>query len=95
MTKDISNTSPELDFADQSKSSKIVAKSFEKKISKMSFEDALARLEEIVEILSSQKIDLNLMIDLHEEGSALKEHCSKRLEEAKMKIETISKKEKI
>ena len=64
-------------------------KSFEKKILKMSFEDAMTRLEEIVEILSSQKINLDSMIELHEEGTALKEHCTKRLEEAKMKIETI------
>ena len=64
-------------------------KSFEKKILKMSFEDAMMRLEEIVEILSSQKINLDSMIELHEEGTALKEHCAKRLEEAKMKIETI------
>ncbi len=69
-------------------------KNFDKKISKMSFEDALARLEEIVEILSSQKINLDSMIELHEEGSALKEHCAKRLEEAQMKIETVSKKPK-
>ena len=60
----------------------------------MSFEEALARLEEIVETLSSQKINLDAMIDLHEEGSALKEHCAKRLDEAKMKIELVSKKEK-
>jgi exodeoxyribonuclease VII small subunit len=64
-------------------------KPFEKKISKMSFEDAMMRLEEIVETLSSQKINLDSMIELHEEGTALKEHCTKRLEEAKMKIETI------
>jgi exodeoxyribonuclease VII small subunit len=64
-------------------------KSFEKKILKMSFEDAMMRLEEIVEILSSQKINLDSMIELHEEGTAIKEHCTKRLEEAKMKIETI------
>ncbi len=55
----------------------------------------MTRLEEIVEILSSQKINLDSMIDLHEEGSALKEHCAKRLEEAKMKIEVVGKKEKI
>ncbi len=66
------------------------AKNFEKKISKLSFEEAMARLEEIVEILSSQKINLDSMIDLYEEGSALKELCSKRLDEARMKIETIS-----
>ena len=65
-------------------------KNFEKKISKMTFEEALLRLEEIVEILSSQKINLDAMIELYEEGSALKEHCAKRLEEAKMKIEIVS-----
>ena len=59
------------------------------KVSKMSFEDAMMRLEEIVEILSSQKINLDSMIKLHEEGNALKEHCAKRLEEAKMKIEMV------
>ncbi len=66
-------------------------KNFEKKIAKMNFEEAMLRLEEIVEILSSQKINLDSMIDLYEEGSALKVHCTKRLEEAKMKIETINK----
>lgn len=68
---------------------KTVVKNFEKKISKMSFEEAMERLEEIVEILSSQKINLDSMIELYEEGNALKEHCAKRLEEAKMKIETV------
>lgn len=67
-------------------------KKFQKEISKMSFESALERLETIVETLSSQKINLDSMIDLYEEGVFLKEHCAKRLEEAQMKIETISKK---
>ncbi len=62
------------------------------KVAKMDFESAAARLEEIVEILSSEKINLDSMVDLYEEGMALKEHCSKRLDEAKMKIETIAKK---
>jgi len=70
-----------------------IVKNFEKKISKMSFEAAMTRLEEIVETLSSQKINLDSMIELYEEGRALKEHCAKRLDEAKMKIEVISKKE--
>lgn len=69
---------------------KEMPKNFEKKILKMSFEEALSRLEEIVEILSSQKINLDSMIELHQEGSALKEHCNKRLEEARMKIEIVN-----
>ena len=55
----------------------------------MSFEEAMARLEEIVETLSSQKINLDSMIALYEEGNVLREHCNKRLEEAKMKIEMV------
>jgi exodeoxyribonuclease VII small subunit len=62
-------------------------------IIKMSFEEALVRLEEIVETLSSQKVNLDSMIEMYEEGNELRQHCSKKLEEAKMKIETISKKE--
>lgn len=61
-----------------------------KKIAKMSFEEAVARLEEVAQILSSQKINLDQMIELYEEGNALKDHCSARLEEAKMKIEKIT-----
>jgi exodeoxyribonuclease VII small subunit len=73
---------------------KISTKNFEKIISKMTFEQAMERLEEVVEILSSQKINLDSMIDLYEEGRVLKNFCDKRLEEAKMKIETISTKVK-
>ena len=69
--------------------SNISEKTVVKKINKMSFEDSMARLEEISQILSSQKINLDQMIELYEEGSALKEHCASRLEEAKMKIEKV------
>jgi exodeoxyribonuclease VII small subunit len=69
--------------------SNIPEKNVVKKINKMSFEDSMARLEEISQILSSQKINLDQMIELYEEGSALKEHCASRLEEAKMKIEKV------
>lgn len=71
---------------------KKLSKSLQDKISKMDFESAAARLEEIVETLSSEKINLDSMIELYEEGTALKEFCGQRLEEAKMKIEVISKK---
>ncbi len=66
-----------------------MTKNSDKKIIKLSFEEAFARLEEIVQILSSQKVNLDKMIQLYEEGNSLKEHCAKKLEEAKMKIETI------
>ena len=69
--------------------SNISEKNVVKKINKMSFEDSMARLEEISQILSSQKINLDQMIELYEEGNSLKEHCASRLEEAKMKIEKV------
>lgn len=67
-------------------------RNFKKEASQMTFESALERLESIVETLSSQKINLDSMIDLYEEGVVLKEHCAKKLDEAQMKIETVSKK---
>jgi exodeoxyribonuclease VII small subunit len=67
-------------------------KNFSKKIVKMSFEESMARLDKIVEILSSQKNNLEEMIQLYEEATILKEHCDKRLSDAKMKIEHINKK---
>jgi exodeoxyribonuclease VII small subunit len=68
------------------------SKNIQDQVSKMDFESAMVRLEEIVETLSSEKINLNSMIGLYEEGTALKELCAQRLEDAKMKIEIISKK---
>lgn len=59
-------------------------------IVKMSFESSMERLEEIVEKLSSDKIDLESMLQLYEEGSMIRHHCLKRLEDAKLKIEVIS-----
>ena len=64
---------------------------FAKKVEKLSFEEASSRLEEVVEALSSQQVNLDSMVDLYQEGIALKDHCQKRLDEAKMKIETVSK----
>ena len=67
-----------------------MSEKLKKQIAKMSFETAMTRLEEIVETLSSQKINLDSMISLHEEGTLLKEFCEEKLTEAKMKIEVIS-----
>lgn len=66
--------------------------SLEKKIAKMKFEEALERLEEIVETLSQQKVSLDEMIALYQEGDLLKKHCAASLEEAKMKIEIVGQK---
>lgn len=61
----------------------------QKKIDKMPFEEAIERLEEVAESMSSSNIALDEMIQLYEEGQILKKHCQKRLDEAKMKVEQV------
>lgn len=55
-----------------------------------SFEKALAELEEIVRALESGKAPLEESIGQYERGIALKTHCEKKLQEARLKIEKIS-----
>ena len=55
----------------------------------LSFEDALRQLEEIVTKLERGDISLDEAITAYEKGTALKAHCQKRLEEARLKVEKI------
>ncbi len=55
------------------------------------FEEALKNLEIIVEKLEGGEIDLDESLALYEEGISLFRHCSKKLEEAKKKIEILTK----
>lgn len=59
-------------------------------IRKMTFEDALQALEEIVKGLESGEVKLDTAISSYERGAALKRHCEKKLREAQAKIEKIS-----
>ena len=86
------NLEKNLEKNSEKNSEKNLDKNLSKKIVKMSFEESMARLDKIVEILSSQKNNLEEMIQLYEEATILKEHCDKRLSDAKMKIEHINKK---
>ena len=60
----------------------------------LSFEEALKELEDIVIKLEKGDISLDEAIKAYEKGSALKEQCEKRLNEAKLKVEKIEDKEK-
>lgn len=60
----------------------------------LSFEDALAELEVIVNKLESGDISLDGAIKAYERGSILKEQCEKKLNEAKLKVEKIEEKSK-
>ncbi|MBV69358.1 MAG: exodeoxyribonuclease VII small subunit [Pelagibacterales bacterium] len=56
---------------------------------KISFEDALRDLEEIVDNLNNDELDLEKAISAYEKGMELKKICEQRLEEAKLRIENI------
>lgn len=59
-------------------------------IASLSFEDALAQLEEIVKQLESGKAKLEDSIELYERGNKLKAHCEARLKAAEAKVEKIT-----
>ncbi len=61
-----------------------------KSIEKMSFEEALAKLEEIVRKIDTGQEDLEESINSYEQGVLLKKHCEKMLKSAKLKIEKIT-----
>ena len=61
----------------------------------MTFEQSLARLDEILEQLSNGDTALETSLSLYAEGAALIESCTKELAEAKLKIERISLKKEV
>lgn len=54
------------------------------------FEDALARLEEIVETLEAGETSLEASLALFEEGVALSRRCNKRLDTAERRLEVLA-----
>ncbi len=58
-------------------------------IAKLSFEDALKALEEIVQRLESGRVELEESIAIYERGAALKAHCEAKLKDAEARIEKI------
>lgn len=60
-----------------------------KDIAGMSFEQALAELEQIVARLESGQAPLEDSIRMYERGAALKAHCETRLEAARLRVEKI------
>src|SRR6202051_2114448 len=58
-------------------------------VSKMSCEDALAELEQIVRGLESGQQKLEDAITAYERGAALKKHCEAKLAEAEARVQAI------
>mgnify|MGYP001162962845 CR=1 FL=1 len=58
-------------------------------LEQMNFEDAMKELENLVDSLDKGDVSLDEAIAAYDRGSQLKDHCQKKLNEAKMKVETI------
>ena len=58
-------------------------------IDTMTFEEAMNELEKLVVSLDKGDISLDQAISAYDKGSRLKDLCQKKLNEAKMKVETI------
>jgi exodeoxyribonuclease VII small subunit len=58
-------------------------------IGNMSFEEALAALERIVDDLEKGDVPLDQSIKIYERGEALKKHCDALLKAAEDKVEKI------
>ncbi|HEX2855199.1 MAG TPA: exodeoxyribonuclease VII small subunit [Opitutaceae bacterium] len=61
----------------------------EAKDAKLSFEDALTKLETIVETMESGEVPLAELLAKFEEGSNLLKTCESRLKDAELKIEQL------
>ena len=60
-----------------------------KDLEKLTFEKAMKELEELVDNLDKGDISLDEAIAAYDRGSQLKDYCEKKLQEAKMKVDTI------
>jgi len=58
-------------------------------IESMSFEDALAELEQIVRRLEAGQVKLDDAILCYERGTQLKRHCERKLNEAQQRVDRI------
>ena len=57
---------------------------------KLTFEDALMQLENIVRELEAGKIKLDDAVEAYEKATALKKFCEDKLKSAQLKIEKIN-----
>jgi exodeoxyribonuclease VII small subunit len=60
-------------------------------ILKLPFEEALKRLEAIVEAMEAQELPLESLLARYQEGTALAQHCQAKLSEAELKIQQLEK----
>ncbi len=63
----------------------------DKKLTQLSFEDALTQLESIVEAMESGDVPLAELMARFEDGTKLLKICETRLKDAELKIELLNK----
>ena len=66
------------------------SKKIEKPVEELTYEDALAELEEIVSALEGEQNPLEESIKLFERGQALAAHCGLLLEAAELKVKQVA-----
>ncbi len=59
-------------------------------VAELSFEEALAELERIVQMLEREQPDLETAIAAYERGTQLRRHCEEKLREARLRVEKLS-----
>ena len=59
-------------------------------LAELSFEEAYARLEEIVHRLEGDDLTIDQSVELYEQGVALVRHCNSRLEGAELRISQLA-----
>ena len=69
---------------------KTSAKKSEKPVEELSYEEALAELEGIVESLEDGQSQLDESMKLFERGQALVTHCGALLESAQLKVQNLA-----
>ncbi|SMX46734.1 exodeoxyribonuclease VII small subunit [Actibacterium lipolyticum] len=62
----------------------------DKPVGEMSFEEAMAELERVVNQLERGDVPLEDSIKLYERGAALKKRCEEKLKEAEEKVAAIT-----
>ena len=66
------------------------SKKIEKSVEELTYEEALAELEEIVSALEGEQNQLDESIKLFERGQALAARCSALLEVAELKVKQVA-----
>ena len=59
-------------------------------VAQMTFEDALAELETIVQKLERGQLDLESSIQAYERGTALRAHCAEKLRQVQLRVEKLT-----